>query len=57
MSKDDDRRTMCITVSSQTYANLKALSKKISIPMNKIINAILIGYFKSRIEREKKEHE
>jgi hypothetical protein len=54
MSKDDDRKTMCITVSSQTYANLKALSKKISTPMNKIINAILIGYFKSRIEREKR---
>ena len=54
MSKDDDKRTMCITVSSQTYANLKALSKRLEIPMNKIINAILIGYFKSRIEREKR---
>lgn len=54
MSKDDGRRTMCITVSSQTYANLKILSKKLGTPMNKIINAILIGYFKSRIEREKR---
>lgn len=48
-----ERKTMCIAVSPQTHANLKALSKQLRTPMNKIINAILIGYFKSRKDKEK----
>lgn len=47
---------LSVRVTDYNYKNLKLLSSELEIPMSRIINAVLNGYFKAKRERERRDN-